>query len=275
MRLLTPADVRELLRAHGIRPSRSLGQHFLADPNTARRIVRLAGVTQGDRVLEIGPGIGSLTLALAEAGAEVVAVERDRHVIPVLEEVLGDTERVTVVHDDALSADYERLLGGGRWEMVSNLPYNLATPIVVTLLERAGWIGRLTVMLQREVGHRFVARPRTKAYGAVTVKIAYYADASLLGTVPPTVFVPRPRVESVLVRLDRRPEPPVIVSDPARLFELVRAGFAQRRKMLGRSLRPVLGRQAGELLAGAGIDPTARAEHLGLEEWAALCRAAP
>jgi 16S rRNA (adenine1518-N6/adenine1519-N6)-dimethyltransferase len=273
--LLSPADVRALLSEHGLRPSRALGQNFLADPNTARRIIRLAGVEAGDRVLEIGPGVGSLTLALAGAATEVLALELDRHLLPVLESVLAGVDNVRLVQGDALSVDYEALLPPGRWTSVSNLPYNMATPLVARLLEDAPRVDRLVVMTQREVAERLAAGPGEEAYGAVSVKVAYYTRARVLGTVPATVFVPRPRVESALVAMDRRPTPPVDVPSPDRLFALVRGGFAQRRKTLRQALRPLLGDGSADVLRAAGIDPGARAEVLGLEEWAALARVAP
>jgi 16S rRNA (adenine1518-N6/adenine1519-N6)-dimethyltransferase len=163
VRLLSPTDVRSLLAAHDLRPSRALGQNFLADPNTARRIVRLAGVGPGDRILEIGPGIGSLTVALAEAvqpGGEVVALELDRHLLPVLAEVVGDVPHVRVVQGDALTIDYGPLLGGaGGWTMVSNLPYNVATPLMARLLEEVPALRVLSVMVQKEVAERLAAPP--------------------------------------------------------------------------------------------------------------------
>jgi 16S rRNA (adenine1518-N6/adenine1519-N6)-dimethyltransferase len=159
------------------------------------------------------------------------------------------------------------------WHSVSNLPYNVATPVVVRLLEEVPRVAYLLVMVQREVGERLAARPGSRAYGAVSVKVAYFADAEVAGVVPPTVFVPPPKVESVLVRMTRRAEPPVEVPSPARLFALVRAGFAQRRKMLRRSLRPALGDGVAEVLTAAGVDPSTRAEALSLSEWAAVARA--
>jgi 16S rRNA (adenine1518-N6/adenine1519-N6)-dimethyltransferase len=263
---LTLSQIRELLAAHGLRPSQALGQNFLADPNTAERIVRLAGVAAGDHVVEVGPGVGSLTLALADAGASIVAIEVDRHLVPVLREVVGD-RGVQIVQADALAVDWADQLGAGRWAMVANLPYNVATPLVVRALETAPMIDRFLVMVQREVGGRWAARAGDDAYGAVSVKIAWYAAASLVGIVPPTVFVPRPKVESALVSLVRHAAPPVAVRDPERMLGLVRAGFATRRKMLRGNL-------AGLVTAGAferaGIDPAARAETLGLEDWARL-----
>jgi len=274
---LTPGTVRELLAAHGCRPSRALGQHFLADPNLARKIVRLADVSPGEQVVEIGPGIGSLTVALAEAGAHCVALELDRHLLPILAEVLADgghEGNVEVVAGDAMTADFRALTAGGAWVCVSNLPYNLATPMVARLLEEFPEMERALVMVQQEVGERLVAGPRTKAYGAVSLKVAYYAEARIAGTVAATVFVPPPRVASVLVRLDRRAVPPVDVPSPDALFALVRAGFAQRRKTLRRALAPALGDRTDRVLAAAGVAGETRAEALTLDDWARVCREA-
>jgi 16S rRNA (adenine1518-N6/adenine1519-N6)-dimethyltransferase len=271
--LLTPASIRSLLDAHGLQPSRALGQNFLADPNTAERIARLAGVGPGDRVVEVGPGLGSLTLALHAAGASVVAVELDRHLVRALEAVVGGLG-VRIVVADALTTDWGEVLGlQTGWAMVANLPYNIATPLVMRCLEEAPMIDRFLVMVQREVGERLAAPPGSRTYGAVSVRVAYYADAAVVGVVPPTVFVPRPKVESALVRLVRRETPPVDVPDVERLFTIVRAGFATRRKMLRRALLPVLGDRTAAVLERAGIDPAARAETLGLDAWAALGRA--
>jgi 16S rRNA (adenine1518-N6/adenine1519-N6)-dimethyltransferase len=274
MKSLTPSAVRELLASHGCHPSRALGQHFLADPNLARKIVRLADVHKGDRVLEIGPGIGSLTVALAEAGAQVVALELDRHLLPALADVVGDAPDVRIEHGDAMEADLDALMGANEWACVSNLPYNVATPMVVRLLEEFPAMSRCLVMVQREVAERLVAGPGTKAYGAVTLKVAYYADARIVDTVAATVFVPPPSVESALVRLDRHPTPPVDVPSPDSLFRLVRAGFAQRRKTLRRALAPTLGDRTEAVLAAAGVDSRTRAEALDLSEWARVCREA-
>ncbi|HEX6380279.1 MAG TPA: 16S rRNA (adenine(1518)-N(6)/adenine(1519)-N(6))-dimethyltransferase RsmA, partial [Acidimicrobiia bacterium] len=278
MRLLSPTDVRSLLAAHDLRPSRALGQNFLADPNTARRIVRLAGVGAGDRVLEVGPGIGSLTVALADAvspSGEVLALELDRHLLPVLGEVVDGLSQVRVAQGDALTVDYEALLGDARpWSMVSNLPYNVATPLMARLLEEVPRLETLSVMVQKEVAERLAAPPGTPACGAISVKVAYHAAARTLGVVPPTVFVPRPKVDSAVVRFERRPAPPVDVPSPETLFALARAGFAQRRKTLRQALRPRLGDRVEEVLAAAGIAAMRRAETLTLDEWAALARAA-
>jgi 16S rRNA (adenine1518-N6/adenine1519-N6)-dimethyltransferase len=274
--MLTPATVQALLDEHRISPKKSLGQHFLADPNSARRIVALAEVAPGDLVLEIGPGIGSLTLALLDAGAQVLAVELDARLAGVLETVLGRAgQHADITVADALEVDWSALLGHrGPWSCVSNLPYNVAVPVVVRILEEAPAVDRLLVMVQREVGERLAAGPGDEQYGAVSVKVAYYAEAAVVGVVPPTVFIPRPKVESVLVGMRRRSSPPVAVPSESELFTLVRAGFAQRRKMLRRALAPVLGDRAEAVLTGAGVEPTARAEVLGLEQWAAVARSA-
>lgn len=292
MALLTPASVRALLDAHGIHPKRSLGQNFLVDPNTARRVVALAELSAAAPVLEIGPGLGSLTLALLAAGHDVVALELDDRLADALEAVLAEAAlsgvdgaatvrvehaaTVRVERGDAMTVDLGALLTRppSPRACVSNLPYNVAVPVVVRLLEEADSVERILVMVQREVGERLAAGPGDPAYGAVSVKVAYFAEAQVVGLVPPTVFVPRPKVDSALVRLRRRRTPPVSVPSTDGLFSLVRAGFAQRRKMLRRSLAPVLGDATPRVLADAGVAPTARAEALGLDEWAAVARSA-
>ncbi len=265
------ADVARLLDTHDLRPSRALGQNFVADANTVRRIARLAGVGPGDKVVEIGAGLGSLTLALAETGAEVTAIEVDRHLVPVLRPAV-EPVGVRVVEADALRLDWGALLDGGDWTLVANLPYNLATPLVATLLDEVPAIGAMLVMVQREVGERLAAGVGDDGYGAVSVKVGYWATARLAGAVPASVFVPRPRVDSVLVSIRRRAEPavaPATVGADA-LFALVRAGFAQRRKMLRRSLAGIA---APEVFAAAGVAPEARAEELDVEAWGRLAAA--
>ena len=261
-----PAQIRELLAAHGLEPSRALGQNFVADPNTVRRIARLAGVGEGDRVVEIGPGLGSLTLALLETGASVTAVEVDRHVLPILRPLVEPLGAV-VVEADALHADWPALLGDGDWSLVANLPYNIATPLVLELLEHAPGIRRMVVMVQLEVGERLAAGPGTKAYGIPSVKLAWWADAKVVGKVPPTVFVPPPRVDSALVEVVRRDEPAGDEAERAVVFALVEAGYGQRRKMLRRSLAGLV---APEAFEQAGVRPEARAEELVLSDWRRL-----
>jgi 16S rRNA (adenine1518-N6/adenine1519-N6)-dimethyltransferase len=264
---LTRREAVDLLERHGLQPSRALGQNFLVDANTVRRIVRLAGVGPDEPVVEIGAGLGSLTLALAEAGAEVTAVEIDRYLLPALREITAPLASVTVVEADAMALDWDALLAAHqRWSLVANLPYNVATPLVCDLLDAVPAIDRMLVMVQREVGERLAAGPGTAAYGIPSLKVAYWATATVVGRVPPTVFLPQPKVESALVRIERRPEP-AVAADPDRLFALVRAAFGQRRKMLRRSLADVVPPGAFE---HAAIRPEARPEELGIEAWGRL-----
>jgi 16S rRNA (adenine1518-N6/adenine1519-N6)-dimethyltransferase len=267
---LTRAQVSEQLARIGRHPSRALGQNFVVDPNTVRRIARLAGVGPGDRVVEVGPGLGSLTLALVEAGATVTAVEIDRHLVPLLRANVEGTG-TTVVEADAMAVDWAELLGEGPWALVANLPYNVATPLVADVLDGVPAVTRMLVMVQKEVGERLAAGVGDDAYGAVSVKVAYWAEARVVGLVPPTVFLPKPNVDSALVSIVRRPAP--ATDAPAdRLFELVRAGFGQRRKMLRRSLSGLVGPGAFE---AAGVRPEARAEELDVAAWGRLATCSP
>lgn len=266
---LAPTDVARMLHAYGVRPSRALGQNFLTDANTATRIARLAGVGRGDHVLEIGPGLGALTVALVATGAAVTAVELDRHLLAVLRETV-EPLGVTLVHGDALRLAWGEMGADGAAQVVvGNLPYNMAVPIVLRVLDDAPSVTRLLVMVQREVAERLVASPGTKSYGAVTLHAQYWAEAAMVGRVAPSVFAPRPRVESALVSLVRRSAPAV---DPgtvtlARLMAVVRAGFAQRRKMLRSALAGIV---EGEAFAAAEVSPAARAETVDLAAWGRL-----
>jgi len=267
-------DAAALLDAHGLSPRRSLGQNFVVDPNTVRRIVRLAGVTASDHVVEVGAGLGSLTLGLADTGADVIAVEHDAGLAAAVTEVVASRENVRVVEADAMALDWHGLLAGAsRWVLVANLPYNVATPMVADLLDDVHEIQRFFVMVQREVAERFAARPGSKAYGALSVKVAYWANARLVGDVPPTVFLPRPKVMSSLVEITRRDTPAVDPSvDRERLFTLVRAGFAHRRKTLHNALA---GLADDGMLIDAGIAPSARAEELDVDAWGRLAALVP
>jgi 16S rRNA (adenine1518-N6/adenine1519-N6)-dimethyltransferase len=272
---LTRAEVSSLLREHGLSPSRALGQNFVVEPATVRRIARIAGVGPGDHVVEIGAGLGSLTLALAETGAAVTAVEVDRHVLPALRAVLGErAPAVRLVEGDATTLDWAAALDppDGPWHLVANLPYNVATPLVLDVLDGVPVVSELLVLVQREAGERLAAKVGDPAYGIPSVKVSYHATAELAGRVGAGVFVPRPRVESVLVRIRRRADGPPTPADPARLFALVRAGFGQRRKMLRRSLAGLVDADA---FAAAGVDPTVRAEELDVVAWGRLAEAAP
>ncbi len=272
------AAISDLLQRGGLSPRRDLGQNFVADANTVRRIARLAEVGPGDHVVEIGAGLGSLTLALAETGAQVLAVEVDRGVVPVLRELTASLPNVTVVEADAMKTDWPALLAAHvgdndvhvhDWVMVANLPYNVATPLVCDLLDDVPQIERMLVMVQREAAERFCAVPRTPQYGAVTVKISYWATARIVGHVPASVFVPRPNVESSLADIRRRDQP-ATDAPPGELFTLVRTAFGQRRKMLRRSLAAVV---EPAVFEAAGIDSQRRPEELDVGEWGQLTRA--
>jgi 16S rRNA (adenine1518-N6/adenine1519-N6)-dimethyltransferase len=271
--LLTPGRVRALLDRHGLRPNRALGQHYLADPNTARKVVRLAVVRQGETVVEVGPGLGSLTLALREAGAEVVAVEADARLLPALGEVLGGDPLVRVVVADALRVDLGALAPAAG-ALVANLPYNIAATLVLRVLAGTPRIAHQTVMVQREVGERLAARPGTAAYGAASAKVAALAEARVLAPVSRRVFVPEPHVDSVLVRLDRRGHPALRGLAYAEVARVIDAAFAQRRKILRNTLRGLGLDAAGveDLGRAAGVDLAQRAERLGVEQFAALAR---
>ncbi|NNN01577.1 MAG: 16S rRNA (adenine(1518)-N(6)/adenine(1519)-N(6))-dimethyltransferase RsmA [Acidimicrobiaceae bacterium] len=258
------------MESHGLRASRALGQNFVIDANTVRRIARLADVGPGDLVLEIGAGLGSLTLALVETGAEVRAMEVDRYLIEPLEQVVAP-HGVRVYHADALNADYDTVLEGSEAVVVANLPYNVATPLVLHLLETQPLIRRMLVMVQKEVGERFAAQAGDDAYGAVSLRLQYFADARVVGKVGPNVFMPRPNVDSALVSVVRREKvriDPDEVSESA-LFEVIRTSFAHRRKMIRRSLADWV---TDGVFERADIAETRRPEELTLEEFARLAR---
>ena len=260
--------IHELLDENALAPRRDLGQNFVADPNTVRRIADLARVGPDDHVVEIGAGLGSLTLALADTGAALTAVEVDRGMVPVLRTVVADRDNVTVVEADAMKLDWDELLAPAHhWVLVANLPYNVGTPLVCDVLDFVPQVTRLLVMVQREVAERFAAVPRTSAYGAISVKAAYWGTARIVGIVPASVFVPRPNVESALVEITRRTPP---ATPPEPLFELVKTAFGQRRKMLRKSLAAVV---TPEQFESAGVAPTARPEELDVASWCRLTEA--
>ncbi|MGI8709318.1 MAG: 16S rRNA (adenine(1518)-N(6)/adenine(1519)-N(6))-dimethyltransferase RsmA [Actinomycetota bacterium] len=264
--LLGTRRVRELLDEHGVRPRKALGQNFVIDPNTIRKMVALAQVGPDDAIVEVGAGAGSLTLALAMVARRVVALEKDIKLIPVLEQVLQGRDNVKTIRGDALEHDLGAL---GADHLVANLPYNVAATVVLRALEGAPGITSLTVMTQREVGERLAAGAGSKAYGLSSVLVAYFADARVVARVSRRAFWPEPNVDSVIVRLVRRPSP-AVPQDV--FFAIARAGFAQRRKMLRGSLRGVVDQpdRLEGALSKAGIDPTIRAEELDLEGFVAL-----
>ena len=263
---------RHILRKFGIRASKRLGQNFLVDEDIVNKIVAAAAIEPGDNVLEIGPGLGTLTQKLAEARARVVAVEIDDKMVNILGTTLEGYENIEVVHADVLALDLAALFNGERFKVVANLPYYITTPIVMTLLEQRLNISEIVVMVQKEVGERFSASPGGKDYGAVTVAVQYYTIPELLFTVPPQSFIPEPEVTSVVVRLKLRAMPPVQLKDERTFFKLIKAGFAQRRKTLNNNLKAM--GQSSEAITNlasvTSIDFNRRAETLSLEEFALL-----
>ncbi|WP_375485102.1 16S rRNA (adenine(1518)-N(6)/adenine(1519)-N(6))-dimethyltransferase RsmA [uncultured Jatrophihabitans sp.] len=275
--LLGPAEIRAQAARLGIRPTKTLGQNFLHDGNTIRRIVRSARLLPAERVLEIGPGLGSLTLGLLEAGHPVTAVEID----PVLASALPGSvaARMPQAELEVVTGDALRLAGlpgPAPTALVANLPYNVAVPVVLHLLETVPSLARGLVMVQAEVADRLVAGPGSRTYGVPSVKVAWYAAAERAGAVPPSVFWPAPNVDSGLVRLTRR-EPPATTASRAEVFAVVDAAFAQRRKTLRAALAGWAGSPAAseEALVAAGVDPRARGETLDVAGYARLARHRP
>lgn len=265
---LSRSDASRQLEGAGLRAKRALGQNFVVDPNTVRKIARLANIEGHGHVVEIGAGLGCLTLALAETDASVTAVEVDDALIPLLTENVGNVPNVRIVHADAMKIRWDELLSDGdSWALVANLPYNVATPLVADILDFVPRVQRMLVMVQKEVGERFCATPSTEAYGALSVKVAFYASARIVGIVPASVFLPRPNVESALVEIVRHTSPLDSSINSKQLFALVKMGFAKRRKMLRGAMA---GRVTPEQFEAAGILPTARAEELTVHDWIRL-----
>jgi 16S rRNA (adenine1518-N6/adenine1519-N6)-dimethyltransferase len=260
------AEIKSLLEAHGVRPSRRLGQNFLADPNLVDRIVRTAGVGAGDRVVEVGAGTGTLTRALGASGATVVAYEVDQRLLPLLGQVLSGLE-VELRFADVTKVDLTEALGEGSWTMVANLPYNVGTPLILDVLRNVPAVDRLIVMVQHEVADRLVAEPGSKSYGLPSVVTRLHTRPRIAFSVPPHVFFPAPEVESAVVELVRIPAPDFAEA----AIGLAAAAFQQRRKMLRRSLDSVL-EDANTCLVAAGLDPTARPEDLFAEDFVRLAR---
>ncbi len=276
--LLDPSSIRRIAADLELKPTKQRGQNFVIDPNTVRRIVSLSGVTSEDVVLEIGPGLGSLTLGLLEVARAVTVVEiedrlADRLPRTVAERLDGDAaDRMAVVNADAMRIT--ELPGEVPTAVVANLPYNISVPVLLHLLARfPGWSKGL-VMVQLEVADRLVAPPGNKIYGVPSAKMAWYASAKRVGTVPPKVFWPVPNVESGLVRIDRR-DPPTTDAPREKVFAVIDAAFAQRRKMLRAALAPLLGSAAAssQIIEAAGVDPQARGEVLDITQFAAVASA--
>ncbi|MBM7505436.1 16S rRNA (adenine(1518)-N(6)/adenine(1519)-N(6))-dimethyltransferase RsmA [Agromyces aurantiacus] len=279
-RLLGPAEIRDLAQLLEVTPTKKLGQNFVHDGNTVRRIVQAAGVERGETVLEIGPGLGSLTLGLLEAGADVIAVEIDRRLaeqLPHTVSLMQPGTHLTVVHDDALRVTE---LPGEPVRLVANLPYNVSVPVLLHLLERFPSLRSGIVMVQAEVGHRLAAEPGSKVYGAPSVKAAWYGRWRIAGQVSRMVFWPVPNVDSVLVGFERGQapgDPPGTEAERVAVFAIVDAAFQQRRKMLRQSLSGVLGGSAAAasaVLERAGVDPQSRGEQLAAHDFLRVARAA-
>ena len=280
--LLNPASIRRIADQIGLRPTKTRGQNFVHDANTVRRIVSLAQVGAADRVIEVGPGLGSLTLGLLETGAEVVAIEIDEvlaNQLPgtVAERMPGAAERLEVVLSDAL--DVKVIPGAEPTALVANLPYNVAVPVLLHMLAICPQWSTGVVMVQSEVADRLVAAPGSKIYGVPSAKLAWYAEAIRVGNVPPTVFWPVPNVDSGLVRITRRRPPHVDGRDPrvtrSQVFRVGAAAVASRRNMLRSALAGLCGGSmaASELITAAGIDPTARGEALDIGDLARVVEA--
>lgn len=278
-RIATPGRTRQIIEANGFSFKKNFGQNFLIDSNILERIAQCAGITREDCVLEIGPGIGSLTQVLAETAKQVVAVEIDATLIPILSQTLGEYENVEILNQDILKTDIDTIIqeknGGKPIKVVANLPYYITTPILMDLLEKERHVESITVMVQKEVAERMQAGPGEKEYGALSVAVQYYCDAHLDMIVQPSCFMPRPKVASAVITLKVLPERKVKTADEALFFHIVKCAFGQRRKTLLNSLfnQGNLGlskAELAEILQGLGWDERIRGEALGLAEFAAL-----
>lgn len=258
-----------VLKTFGIHMSKKLGQNFLIREDIVNGIVAAAALQPGDAVLEIGPGIGTLTQGLAAAGAQVTAVEIDRKLLPVLDKTLAGYDNVRVLHADILKVDISQEMQGQAFKVVANLPYYITTPIIMGLLEQKLPISVLVTMVQKEVAERMVARPGTKDYGALSVAVQYYTQADIVFAVPPSSFMPPPAVDSAVIRCVVREKPPVEVNDEKLFFRIVKAAFSQRRKTLLNALKSsgAPAEQIKAALAKADIDGTRRGETLSIEEF--------
>ena len=278
-KLSNPQRTIEVIKKYEFCFQKKFGQNFLIDGHVLDKIIAGAGVTKDDMVLEIGPGIGTMTQYLAEAAGKVVAVEIDRNLLPILQETLADYDNVKVIHADVLSLDLEKLVqeenGGRPIKVVANLPYYITTPIIMALFEQHVPLANVTVMVQKEVAARMKSGPGSKDYGALSLAVQYYAEPYIVANVPCNCFMPRPNVDSAVIRLTRYEEPPVQVKDEKMLFKIIRASFNQRRKTLQNGLN-----NSSELnftkdqivaaIAEAGFSPSVRGEALTLEQFEKL-----
>ena len=274
-----PKNTIEIIQKYEFMFQKKFGQNFLIDTHVLEKIISAAGITKNDCVLEIGPGIGTMTQYLAENAGHVVAVEIDRNLIPILKETLADYNNVTVINEDILRVDIKALAeeynGGKPIKVVANLPYYITTPIIMGLFESGVPIDNITVMVQKEVADRMKEGPGSKDYGALSLAVQYYAEPEIVANVPPNCFIPRPNVGSAVIRLTRHKEMSVEVKDPALMFKIIRASFNQRRKTLQNGLGnapelPYTKEQIAAAIAEMGLTPTIRGEALSLAQFAQL-----
>ena len=277
MKLYQPSTIKELRDRFGFRFSKSLGQNFLTDKNIIDSIIEGSEVTGDDLAIEIGPGIGVITRELAQIAHKVIAIEIDTDLLPILQVTLGDLDNVEVVNEDVLKTDLKELIAReeftGKVRVIGNLPYYITTPIIMKLLQDAPGLDTITVMMQKEVADRLKAAPGSKDCGAISLMVQYYSEITEVVKVPKTVFVPQPKVDSMVLRLDVRKEPAVPVKDPEFMFKVIKAGFGQRRKTLLNALSVLEGYTKDDIrkaLEDCGIDPTRRGETLDIAEYASL-----
>ena len=278
-KLSNPQKTIETIKKYEFAFQKKFGQNFLIDGHVLDKIIAAAEVTKEDCVVEIGPGIGTLTQYLAEAARNVISIEIDKMLIPILQETLADYDNVTVIHQDVLKTDLRELVRehneGRPVKVVANLPYYITTPIIMNLFEGRLPVSSVTVMVQKEVAQRMQAGPGTKDYGALSLAVQYFAVPYIAANVPPNCFMPRPRVGSAVIRLTRHEKPPVKVADEQAMFQIIRASFNQRRKTLVNSLHnsPQISKTKEEILRALeqmGLSQTVRGEALTLEQFAAL-----
>lgn len=274
-----PKNTIEIIQKYQFMFQKKFGQNFLIDTHVLDKIIISAGVTKDDCVLEIGPGIGTMTQYLAEHARQVVAVEIDRNLIPILKETLADYENVEIINEDILKVDIKQLTekynGGRPIKVVANLPYYITTPIIMGLFESDVPIDNITVMVQKEVADRMQEGPGSKDYGALSLAVQYYAQPEIVANVPPNCFIPRPNVGSAVIRLTRHREMPVKADNPKLMFRLIRASFNQRRKTLQNGLNnspelPYTKEQVVQALEKMGLSPSVRGEALSLAQFAKL-----
>ncbi len=273
--IASPDVVRHVCKRFGIHMSKKLGQNFLIRRSVVDEIVAAAELKEGDPVLEIGPGIGTLTQGLAQAGADVKAIELDRRLLEVLDVTLGAYDNVEIIHGDALKMPIAEIMQNRPFKVVANLPYYITTPIIMSLLESNLPVQQIVVMVQREVAERMVAKPGSKTYGALSVAVQYYTKPEIVLDVPPKAFLPAPEVTSAVISCVLRDEPPVKVESEKLFFRTVKAAFAQRRKTLSNTMKTtgLPKEMITEILEKAGIDGQRRGETLELDEFASIANA--